>query len=50
MRQPLGADHILQTVIPGFEYSDHDFLTLEKFAKILGPERQRELEWLVRRE
>ncbi|KAH7556775.1 hypothetical protein BM1_06209 [Bipolaris maydis] len=37
------------TVIPGFEYSDHDFLTLEGFRKIVTPEQAEELEWLVRK-
>ncbi|EMD64561.1 hypothetical protein COCSADRAFT_89921 [Bipolaris sorokiniana ND90Pr] len=39
---------ISETVIPGFEYSDHDFLTLEGFRKIVTPEQAEELEWLVR--
>ncbi|EUC46505.1 hypothetical protein COCMIDRAFT_35865 [Bipolaris oryzae ATCC 44560] len=40
---------ISETVIPGFEYSDHDFLTLEGFKKIVSPEQAEELEWLVRK-
>ncbi|KAF1850350.1 uncharacterized protein K460DRAFT_270779 [Cucurbitaria berberidis CBS 394.84] len=40
---------ISETVIPGFEYSDHDFLTLDKFRDIVTEEQAEELEWLVRR-
>ncbi|XP_014554694.1 hypothetical protein COCVIDRAFT_104214 [Bipolaris victoriae FI3] len=40
---------VSETVIPGFEYSDHDFLTLEAFRKIVSPEQAEELEWLVRK-
>jgi predicted cupin superfamily sugar epimerase len=39
----------LQTVIPGFEYSDHDFLTMEKFKDLVTEEQAKELEWLVRK-
>ncbi|KAF2847503.1 hypothetical protein T440DRAFT_471011 [Plenodomus tracheiphilus IPT5] len=41
---------ISETVIPGFEYSDHDFLSLEKFKTLVTEEQAKELEWLVRRE
>jgi hypothetical protein len=36
-------------VIPGFEYSDHDFLTVEKFKDVVTEEQAKELEWLVRK-
>jgi hypothetical protein len=36
-------------VIPGFEYSDHDFLTMEKFKELVTEEQAEELEWLVRK-
>jgi hypothetical protein len=36
-------------VIPGFEYSDHDFLRVEKFKEIVTEEQADELEWLVRK-
>jgi predicted cupin superfamily sugar epimerase len=39
-----------QTVVPGFEYSDHDFLTREKFGELLTEAEREELDWLVRRE
>jgi len=41
---------ISETVVPGFEFKDHDFLTLERFGRLLGEEQRSELEWLVRRE
>lgn len=37
-----------QTVIPGFEYSDHDFLTRDKFEELVTEEQARELGWLIR--
>ncbi|KAL6710140.1 hypothetical protein ACN47E_009931 [Coniothyrium glycines] len=45
------ADRLLisETVVPGFEYADHDFLTLERFRELVTEEQARELEWLVRR-
>lgn len=39
-----------QTVVPGFEYVDHDFLTMRGFEDLVGEEQRKELEWLVRRE
>ncbi|KAI0577703.1 Zds-C multi-domain protein [Pyrenophora tritici-repentis] len=41
---------ISETVIPGFEYSDHDFLTMEKLRGLVTEEQARELEWLVRKD
>ncbi|KAF2825217.1 hypothetical protein CC86DRAFT_352519 [Ophiobolus disseminans] len=41
---------ISETVVPGFEYSDHDFLTEGKFRDLVTEEQARELEWLVRKE
>ena len=40
----------VQTVVPGFEYADHDFLTREGFEGLVKGEVRGELEWLVRRE
>jgi predicted cupin superfamily sugar epimerase len=37
-------------VVPGFEFSDHDFLTLDAFRGLVTVEQAEELEWLVRRE
>ncbi|KAF2009385.1 hypothetical protein BU24DRAFT_428306 [Aaosphaeria arxii CBS 175.79] len=43
---------ITETVVPGFEYMDHDFLRREEYEGLLGgkgnEEVKRELEWLVR--
>ncbi|KAF2224537.1 RmlC-like cupin domain-containing protein [Elsinoe ampelina] len=39
---------ISETVVPGFEYEDHEFLTREKAREVLG-EREGELGWLVRK-
>ena len=41
---------ISETVVPGFEFSDHDFLTAERFLDILGKERVEELGWLLGQE
>lgn len=38
---------ISETVIPGFEYSDHDFLTAEGFVEYFDEEQQEELKWLL---
>ncbi|KAF2250149.1 hypothetical protein BU26DRAFT_424862 [Trematosphaeria pertusa] len=40
---------ISETVIPGFEYSDHDFLTRERFEELVTEEQAGELAWLVRK-
>ncbi|KAF1999244.1 hypothetical protein P154DRAFT_437509 [Amniculicola lignicola CBS 123094] len=39
---------ISETVIPGFEYSDHDFLTLNRFKELVPPEQVEEMKWLIR--
>lgn len=41
---------ISETVVPGFEYCDHDFLARDGLRELLGPERAKGLEWLVRRD
>lgn len=38
----------MQTVVPGFEYADHDFLTRERFEDLISEEQAEELGWLVR--
>lgn len=35
-------------MIPGFEYSDHDFLIEDRFKELVTPEQAKELSWLVR--
>lgn len=37
-------------MVPGFEYSDHDFLNEEKFGELVTEEQREELEWLVRKD
>ncbi|KAM0552160.1 hypothetical protein ACHAO7_004641 [Fusarium culmorum] len=38
-----------ETVVPGFEYEDHAFLTHQGIKELLKEEQVRELEWLVRK-
>ncbi|KAL2840984.1 RmlC-like cupin domain-containing protein [Aspergillus pseudoustus] len=38
---------ISETVVPGFEAADHDFLTLESMNELLTDEQTRELAWLL---
>jgi predicted cupin superfamily sugar epimerase len=38
---------ISETVIPGFEYCDHDFLSPEGLRSLLGPDKAGELSWLL---
>jgi predicted cupin superfamily sugar epimerase len=38
---------ISETVVPGFEYSDHEFLSSGRSRIILAPETAARLEWLV---
>lgn len=40
---------ISETVVPGFEYCDHDFLTQSALREVLGEEASG-LEWLVRKD
>ena len=40
---------ISETVIPGFEYSDHDFMRREKMDELLTLEQTSELQWLLRK-
>lgn len=39
---------ISETVVPGFEYCDHDFLTRSGLRELLGEGKAKGLEWLVR--
>ncbi|KAF2123260.1 RmlC-like cupin domain-containing protein [Lophiotrema nucula] len=41
---------ISETVIPGFEYSDHDFMTQEKYEELVTEEQAKELAWMVRKD
>ena len=40
--------HVPQTVVPGFEFSDHDFLNKQDFEKMVPKNQQGELDWLLR--
>lgn len=44
-RPSLTNSAIAQTVVPGFEFKDHDFLTASSFKELRVPD---ELSWLVR--
>ncbi|KAF4967506.1 hypothetical protein FSARC_4970 [Fusarium sarcochroum] len=39
---------ISETVVPGFEYHDHEFLTTRGIRDLLKEDQARELDWLVR--
>ncbi|EXJ90804.1 hypothetical protein A1O1_03909 [Capronia coronata CBS 617.96] len=41
---------ISETVVPGFEFADHDFLTAETMRDALTPDQVRELRWLLKRD
>jgi len=41
---------ISETVVPGFEYEDHDFLKRERAEVLLTKEQLEEMGWMVRRE
>jgi uncharacterized protein len=41
---------ISETVVPGFEYTDHEFLSGEKLGEIAGEEGVNGLGWLLRKE
>ena len=38
---------ISETVVPGFEFCDHDFLSPEGLRDIVSPEKAEELKWLL---
>lgn len=38
---------IFKTVVPGFEFTDHDFLSRDKFQELLSDTESRELAWLL---
>ncbi|KAI1009660.1 hypothetical protein LB504_003391 [Fusarium proliferatum] len=48
-REETGGLLISETVVPGFEYHDHAFLTQQGIRELLNEEQARELDWLVRR-
>lgn len=38
---------ISETVVPGFEYCDHDFLSARGLEKLVGSTKAEELKWLL---
>ena len=40
---------ISETVIPGFEYADHDFMTAEALKNLVKEEELKQLAWLLRK-
>ncbi|KAK3069039.1 hypothetical protein LTR53_012934 [Teratosphaeriaceae sp. CCFEE 6253] len=41
---------ISETVVPGFEFEDHDFMRWERMRALVSKEQAQEMEWMVRRE
>lgn len=41
---------ISETVVPGFDYADHDFLTLERLREVVAEEQVGEMVWLLKKE
>ncbi|KZZ89548.1 DUF985 domain-containing protein [Ascosphaera apis ARSEF 7405] len=41
---------ISETVIPGFEQYDHDFLRAETLSQLVTPEQEKEISWLLRKD
>lgn len=41
---------ISETVVPGFEYSDHNFMTAQQLVESLGEKEREELRWLLKPE
>ena len=40
---------ISETVVPGFEMVDHDFLREDRFHSLLTPEQAEEMRWMLRK-
>ncbi|OQO03841.1 hypothetical protein B0A48_10482 [Cryoendolithus antarcticus] len=41
---------ISETVVPGFEYEDHDFMTKERLQALVTVEQAKEMEWMLRKD
>lgn len=41
---------ISETVVPGFEWGDHDYMKPERLEALVTGEQRKELEWMLRRE
>ena len=46
-----GSDGLLisETVVPGFEFSDHDFMRMERLEALVTGEQKEEMAWMVRK-
>ena len=46
-----GSDGLLisETVVPGFEWADHDFMSMERLEALVTPEQKEELEWMIKK-
>ncbi|MCJ1432688.1 hypothetical protein MMC27_002045 [Xylographa pallens] len=44
-----GSDGLLisETVVPGFEFSDHDFMPAATLTELASPEQEKELRWML---
>lgn len=40
---------ISETVVPGFEFSDHDFMTSERMDALVTKEQANEMNWMLRK-
>ncbi|KAH0364972.1 hypothetical protein KCU65_g6422, partial [Aureobasidium melanogenum] len=41
---------ISETVVPGFEYSDHDFMRIERLEALVTKEQADEMRWMLRKD
>ena len=41
---------ISETVVPGFEYEDHDFLTSKRCEALVTLKQKEEMKWMLRRD
>ncbi|CAD0100958.1 unnamed protein product [Aureobasidium mustum] len=41
---------ISETVVPGFEYSDHDFMRIERLEALVTKEQANEMRWMLRKD
>ena len=40
---------ISETVVPGFEFEDHDFMEAERMEALVESQQAEEMAWMVRR-
>ena len=41
---------ISETVVPGFEWGDHDYMKSERLEALVTAEQEKELEWMLRKD